>query len=383
MGRNNTADRMTAREMAGHATEMGAWRFVHDVSTQLSALHGEGRTHGGVTLGGVRVEGRTFVLGEAHGGVAAGDDVWQLGACVYELVTGGLPFGGQGREGQRAESPLPVLSESRGSRALSELMASCLAYDSSQRPSAEAIAATSAEELVRCERYFADMENLKYRKPQNRQIRMKTYTFWPEALMCLVLVVMMAVPQRAKAQTDAEMQKLIRLTTTMRDQSKRGYVLGELRADDKWTLMDELRRDANECTYGDRVNMFGLNDIAAEIAQRERGIVNVGGRFKHSADGKHHYSFIELTAVAGQSIYYRVDGHAGTQQIAIVPFDAKSRYTATFYSDGREVKAHTLRDGIAYFTVPVGTHGYYEFEIQNRDAMNASYAVITYNPMTK
>lgn len=383
MRQSNTADRMTAHDMAGHATEMATWRFVHDASVQLSALHNEGHSHGNLTLGNVLVEGKTFTLADAKGGGHASDDVWQLGACIYELLTGGLPFGGQGREGQNRQSPVPVFNESSASRALSVLTARCLAYDASERPSAKEIAATSAQELQRCERYFADTENLKYRKPQNRRIRMKTYTFWPEAMTVLVLLVMLALPQRASAQYNAEMEKLIQLTTTMRNQSKRAYVLKELKDDDKWTLMDELKRDANECTYGDKVNMFGINDIAAEIAQREKGIVNVGGRFKHSADGKHHYSFIELTALAGTSIYYSVAGHTGTQQVAVVPFDAKGKYTATFYSDGKEVKAHTVKDEIAYFTVNVGKYGKYEFEIANNDTKNASFAVITYNPMTK
>lgn len=424
MKRNSIADSITALSLAGHATEMAVWRFVRDVATQLAALHREGRAHGAVTLDAVTVQGPSFVLSTAEGSECFGaasesfsseegatspqsesfsskegaacpqsesfsrtvdrstaDDVWQLGACIHTLITGNAPFGGQGRTGQEAHTPMPVFSASRASAAVSALTARCLVYDPAARIAAADIVTLADEELSRYARYCADREHLKYKKPQNRRIRMKTYDFWPEVMVSLLLLLMMVLPQSASAQSNAELEKLIRLTTTMRDQSKRGQVLRELRDDDKWTLMDELRVSINECSYSDKVSMFGVNDIAAEIAQRERGIVNVGGRFKHSADGKHHYSFIELTALAGKAISYVVRGHQGTQQIAVVPFDPKCRYVATCYSDGKEVSPHTVKDGVSYYNVKVDKNGKYEFSIANLDKKNSSFVVITYNPM--
>lgn len=405
MKHDNTAGNITALSLAGHATETGVWRFVRDVAAQLVALHRKGGAHGAVTLDAVTVEGRSFVLngapssalreGEAKAHeipvpgrpavssspASAADDIWQLGACIYMLITGVAPFGGQGRAGQTAHTPMPVFGLSRASAALSKLAAQCLAYDAAERITAEAVVSVAEAELPRLEAYSSDLENLKFKKPQNRRVRMKTYDFWPEAMVSLLLLLMFAFPQSVAAQTNAELEKLIRLTTTMRNQSKRAQVLRELRDDDKWTLMDELRVNANECTYKDKVNMFGVNDIAAEIAQRERGIINVGGRFKHSADGKHHYSFIELTALAGKTVSYTVRGHGGEQQIAVVPFDPKCRYTAAFYSDGKEQRAHAQKDGTSYFKVKAGRNGSYEFEITNSDKKNASFVVITYNPM--
>lgn len=383
MKRKNIADNIKARNIAGHATEMTVWRFVRDISMLLSQMHGEGKSHGALTLDNILIQGKSFILLDGKGNGSAADDVWQLGACIYELVTGCIPFGARGRRGQTADSPLPAFSGAKASSHLSDLTVRCLAFTEKERITAREIQTIADEQLQYCEKYYSDMENLKYKKPQNRQIRMKTYGFWPETMVVILFIAMLLTPQWAVAQQNEKMRKLIRLTLTMRDQSKRSEVLKELKDDDSWTLMDELKMDQNECSYSDIVNMFGMNDIAAEIAQREKGIVNAGGRFKHSADGRHHYSFIELTAIAGKTISYNVVGHQGEQLIAVVPFDAKNRYTAICYSDGKEYKAQMVKDCISYFTVRVGRNGNYEFEISNNDKKNASYVVITYNPMIK
>lgn len=381
MRKDNTVDNISAKHIAGNITELTLWRFVKDISNQLSKLHEATMTHGDVNLNNITIIGKEFLLGNGNGKGSISADIWDLGACIYELVTGTTPFGGKGKEGQSELSPIPSFSESKVSKSLSILMIRCLEYKDANRISSKEVAAIAEKELSLLEQYVSNTENLKYKQPQNRQIRMKTYNFWPEVMACLAIMVTLLIPQDASAQYNVEMEKLIRLTTTMRNQKMRTQVLNELKADSKWTLMDELKRDQNECTYSDKVNMFGMNDIAAEIAQREKGIINVGGRFKHSADGKHNYSFTELTAIAGTTISYDVKDHKGIQQIAVVPFDPKNKYTALFYTDGIEQKAHSVKDGISYFTINVDKRGNYEFEITNNDGKNASYVVITFNPM--
>ena len=379
MRRNNTADNISARSLAGYITELTLWRFVKDIACQLTPLHEVKKAHGVITLSNIMVSGKEFLLGNGNGTGSTSSDIWNLGACIFELVTGNAPFGGKGHEGQNELSPLPSFSETKASKSLSTLTKQCLNFKENDRISVKEIVTIAEKELSVIEQYVSNNENLKYMKPQNRHIRMTTYNFWPEVMASIAIIVMLTIPQTVSAQYNAEMEKLIRLTATMRDQGKRTQVLNELKADTKWTLMDELEFDANECTYGDKVNMFGINDIANEIAQREKGIINVGGRFKHSADPNFQYSFIELTAKAGKTIQYNVKGHKGSQQIAIVPFDKKQSYTAVFITDGKELKAHTIKDGISYYTVAVGKRGNYEFEITNTGTKNASFAVITYN----
>lgn len=379
MRKGNIVDNIPAKNIVGSITELTIWRFVKDIASQLLSIHEAKKTHGDVSLDNITISGKEFFLASGNGKGSYSDDVWNLGACIHELVTGNAPFGGKGREGQCELSPLPSFSESIASKSLSSLTKRCLEYNDTDRISTKEVVAIAEKELSKVEQYVSNKENLKYKKPQNRQIRMKTYNFWPEVMACIVIMITLAIPQTVSAQYNAEMEKLIRLTITMRDQKNRTQVLNELKADTKWTLMDELDLDANECTYEDKVNMFGINDIAIEIAQREKGIINVGGRFKHSADPNFQYSFIELTAKAGTSILYNVKGHKGTQQIAIIPFDKNQSYTAVFITDGEEQRAHAIQDGVSYYTVAVGRRGNYEFEITNTGTKNASFAIITYN----
>lgn len=379
MNKNNIADKLTARSLAGYATELTVWNFIYDIASQIDKAD---KTYGQISLDNISIQETKFVLNEnTASGFTHSTLIWQLGTCAYELITGSLPFGGKGKEGQTTMSPLPSFSEARASKAMSTLVKRCLAFKEEDRIKFVELVALAEKGRAEAKKYASDMENLKYKKPQNRCIRMKTYDFWPEAMAVIAFLIMLAMPQTALAQYNQEMEKLIKLTTMMRNQQNRSKVLTELKNDDKWTLMDELARDLNECTYGDKVSMFGVNDIAAEIAQREKGIVNTGGRFRNSTNTNYHYSFIELTAKAGKKIVFRVNGHKGTQQVAVVPFDQRKPYTAIFYTDSKEQQAHTVKDGISYFTVGVGKRGNYEFEISNKDPKNnASFVVITYNP---
>lgn len=65
-------------------------------------------------------------------------DVWALGATIYEIATGEMPFCGQGGIMEVHGAELPELP-SKYSKALSSLMAKCLAKDPWERPTAEDI----------------------------------------------------------------------------------------------------------------------------------------------------------------------------------------------------------------------------------------------------
>lgn len=380
MKKSSIADNISAKNIAGYTTETMLWHFVKDIAHHLLYLHDKGMIHGNLYLDNVHIKGNTFCLTEEGHSGSSSDDMWHFGACIYELITGNLPFGGKGKEGQSPLSPLPSFHESLVSKSLSELTKSCLSYNESDRITAKEALAIAEKKISICKEYISDIENLKYKKPQSRNIRLKTYKFWPEAMFVFFLSLFFTIPQYVSAQYNTEVEKLIRLTTTMRNSSKRAQVLNELMNDKKWTLMDQLIEHGNECNYKDKVSEFGMNHIAAEIAQREKGIVNVGGRFRNSTNKKYNYSFYELTAKAGTTISYRVDGHKGTQQIAIVPFHKDQQYIALVSSDGKHNEAHTKKEGIAYLTVEVDKNGSYMFSITNKDKRNACFVIITYNP---
>lgn len=375
----NTVDSLYASEIAGYTTEQTIWHFVRDVAEALVRLHKNRHIHGSVSLENVSIGADSFVLAESSREGSPSDDIWQLGACMYELLTGNIPFGGKGREGQTKFSPLPSFGETIASTRLSQLIQRCLIHDESQRITTTEIYEIAKEELLNQSKYHSDMERLKYQKPQNRKIRMKNYGFWPEIMTIMLLLIMLAVPTHMSAQVDNEMQELIQLTTSMRNQSNRQKVLEKLLNDTHWAIMDELKRHTNECMFRDPVKMFGMNSIANEIAQREKGIVNVGGRFRDSRNPKYPYSFIERTAKAKRTISYQVYGHTGTQQVAIIPFDAKQKYTVSITVGGKEIKPTNEKDGILYFTFNASSSDYYDFSIFNDKSENASFVIITFN----
>lgn len=201
---------------------------------------------------------------------------------------------------------------------------------------------------------------------------------WKEAMTVLLLLIMLFSPKSIHAQDNTEMEKIVRLTQSMRKQSNRTTVLNELMKDSQWTLMDELKFHPGECSYKDKVSMFGMNDIAREIANKEKGIVNHGNRFKHSADEKHPYSFIELTVLNGKSVSYKVEKHVGQQEIIVVPFETKQAYAV----EGKGAKSATAQrqaDGTMRMTLSPDAQGFYSFTIRNKGKKNASFVVITYN----
>lgn len=219
---------------------------------------------------------------------------------------------------------------------------------------------------------------LRVRMQQKASVLNNKVHFWKETMTVIILLLMLAVPVSSLAQNDAEMEKIVRLTKNMRKLSNRQAVLNELTKDNQWTLMDELKFHSGECSTRDKVNMFGMNDIAREIARKEKGIVNHGNRFKHSADDKHPYSFVELTVKKGMEVSYKVERHKGLQNIIIVPFDAKQIYSAKG-TGAKNVTAQKNTDGTMQMTLTPNAEGSYTFSIKNEGKKNASFVIITHN----
>lgn len=66
-------------------------------------------------------------------------DIWSLGATIYELVTGRVPYGEQGGEAQEGSGDVPEIKE-KIPAPIKNLIYTCLNYDPTKRPSAEKIA---------------------------------------------------------------------------------------------------------------------------------------------------------------------------------------------------------------------------------------------------
>ena len=76
---------------------------------------------------------------DGNGSSTSASDIWALGATVYELITGDVPFGNEGGKAQKEGRKIPPLSTDVP-RAVRNLIASCLNPDPKKRPTAGQVA---------------------------------------------------------------------------------------------------------------------------------------------------------------------------------------------------------------------------------------------------
>ena len=165
-------DRGSSTALAGNIDEYALWQFIHDVAAGLKHLHGlpEPIIHQDIkpdniliddsnryliTDFGISKKVRSTMRKQSKRAVGAGataymgperfesdpspvkaSDIWSLGASIYELATGQLPFSGMGGGLQKNGAELPSL-DNKWSKDMTMVMQSCLAKETWDRPTAE------------------------------------------------------------------------------------------------------------------------------------------------------------------------------------------------------------------------------------------------------
>lgn len=157
--------------LAGKTDEYAVWNFIHDVAAGLKYLHNmpEPIIHQDIKPDNILLSDSGFVITDfgiskkirstmrkqSKRAVGAGataymgperfesdptpvkaSDIWSLGASIYELATGELPFSGLGGGMQRNGAEMPSL-DNKWSKDMNMVMQSCLAKETWDRPTAE------------------------------------------------------------------------------------------------------------------------------------------------------------------------------------------------------------------------------------------------------
>lgn len=161
----------SSSKLAGKISEDKLWAFIHDVASGLEVLHSQSDpiVHQDIKPDNILIDStgrflitdfgiskrlRATMRRQSKRDVSSGampymaperfdskprlstaSDIWSLGASIYELATGELPFSGFGGSMQRNGADMPSLDRSFSS-ALNEIMQRCLNPDAANRPTA-------------------------------------------------------------------------------------------------------------------------------------------------------------------------------------------------------------------------------------------------------
>jgi serine/threonine protein kinase len=170
----------SAVSLVGKMDENMAWRFLHDVASGLAYLHSQeppvihqdikpdnimisNNHHFLITDFGISVKIRytqqkNISSGDITGTLAfsgperfgrnpapvKASDIWALGATLYEMITGDLPFGPNGGVIQRSGAEIPEIQGDYSDK-LKKIIEECLSLNPWDRPVADKIVALTAD----------------------------------------------------------------------------------------------------------------------------------------------------------------------------------------------------------------------------------------------
>ena len=309
-------------------------------------------------------------------------DVWHVGATAFYALMGVEVFGGNGPSMQNEDTPVPRIGEAHCSRRLSNIIHSCLAFHSEDRPSLQELITIANDALSTKEEPPKRLYS-----STGKSYNTSLLKFWPEEMnpvvvMLLLLVLPFVTVAQSKMMITQEMSALVKNVSDMRNPQNMSHVERALYNDRQWTLMDEIKIDSNgECTVKDKVNTFGLNQMGYRIARYNRGVSNTGGRFRNGQDPRYNYSFIEVTAKRGATLKYEITGREGGQVFAVVPYDPKSAFAVSMTRNSLQIGEKQEEDGVQYIVVNenIKKSDVLTLRIVNSSPRNLSYVIINYN----
>ncbi len=185
------------------------------------------------------------------------------------------------------------------------------------------------------------------------------------------------------AQEDAHLVKLTNGVKQLRKAKSSADALNKTVIDwsasdcPKITLMDEVKRDADNEYRGKGANKFRLNQVVTYVYNRQNvGLVSKGDFF-NSTEKNVYYSAIEKNVKKDATVTYTITDHAGRQEFVFIPYNPKTKFKATVNG----LPAKSVGDGVQYIkTSRVSRIERIVLTITNLSSSQESFVILNHNP---
>ncbi len=168
-----------------------------------------------------------------------------------------------------------------------------------------------------------------------------------KVILCIIAIWLCHVPCQAQSIADTYLSKLTEDVKTIRKKKATKDILNKTVLNwsavgkPKITLMDEIKRHDGEYR-GKDVFKFKMNQLVYHVHDRQNAKMVSKGDYFNSNEKNVFYSMIEKTVKRGQTVTYKITGHAGKQEFVFIAFNPKSQLAPTV----NYVPAKPLGDGV-------------------------------------
>lgn len=199
---------------------------------------------------------------------------------------------------------------------------------------------------------------------------------------------------QAQEHTDNYLQDITKVVKELRkgNNSVRNSVIATLSADEKpkITLMDEIKWAGNKEEKADEVkgakgNRFKLNQIVAYVYKKQNHQLESKTDMLNGNEKDIHYALIEKSVKRGGKITYQIRGRKGEQDFVFIPYNPKSKYVVSMYSNGIKTGSKEGTDICQIHLKSLSNMQIITFSInylndkENKDHVE-SFAILNYNP---